>query len=272
MGPLKILVHFLRFALQSYIMRAFKLSAVLAFLVIFQSGCINIIEELFLSKDGTGQYMITMDASQIMEGGGLRSMIQMMGSEAENIPFDMDQKLEMDSTINMASLPESEKANFNFPELLNRVNIQTQISESKELMITKFILDFKETQEIDQFRSDLSNLSNQSGGGMPGLGLGGMFGETVNNLPLYITSKKTLSRSKTKEASSEPLDDQNLQMMEMMMNGANYTLKIHCPGDMKKSTFTNATHNGKDLILEGDLLEVIKGKSDFSGSLKFKKR
>ncbi len=253
-----------------------KYSFVAALLIALTfTGCINIVEEIFLNKDGSGQYTITMDASGLMEGGGLRSMMQMMGEEEGGNPLEgLDGPLEMDSVIYMKDAPADIRKQMIHPELLDRITMRQIVSEEKEIMKTVFILDFKEVKEIDYFLSDFGNLSGQ---GQEMAAIGGMMngmigGKTINGLPLYTRAKKMLTRSKTEKISAGEEEDQNMQMMKMMLADASYKLIYHLPGKVKSTNLQNARVEGKDIIQEVSLLDYMDGKKDLSGFIKHKSR
>ncbi|MEL6867274.1 MAG: hypothetical protein AAFP19_22805, partial [Bacteroidota bacterium] len=62
-------------------MKKYSLFLLLSCFLVF-TGCIDIIEEITMKKDGSGQYQLKIDMSGLMADGGMRSMIEeMMKSE-----------------------------------------------------------------------------------------------------------------------------------------------------------------------------------------------
>ena len=237
------------------------------------TGCINIIEEIFLNKDGSGQYNITMDASAIMEGGGLRGMMQSLGDQGDNAQMpDLEGPIEMDTTMYFKDAPADFVKDFNHPELLDKISIHQIISEEKEVMKTVFTLDFEKVNQIDQFLKDFSKLSmeNQEMAALSGMMDGIVGGKTLNNVPMYTHAKKMITRAKLATPEQQEANDETMQMMKMMLADASHKLIYHLPGKVKKSNIANARIEGKDLFVESSFLETMDGKTDLSGWIKFK--
>lgn len=235
------------------------------------TGCINIIEEIFLNKNGSGQYSITMDASAVMEGGGLRSMLQSMGDDAEALS-ELDGQMEVDTVIFFKNAPDSITQNLSHPELLDKISLRQIVSEEKEIMKTIFTFDFEQVGQIDLFRKDFAKLGGNSAdmGGMGGLMDGMLIGKTADNVPLFVKTKKMLTRNKTTMVGDLSGEDSNMEMMKMMLSGATYQLIYHLPGKVKKTNLQNSRVEGKDIFVEVDLLDSMEGKADLSGWIKYK--
>jgi len=255
-------------------MKKFSLCGIV-FLACTFTGCINIIEELFLNKDGSGIYSITMDASAIMEGGGLRGMMQGLGDQGgENPMADLEGPIEMDTTMYFKDAPADFASEMSHPELLDRISIHQIISEEKEVMKTVFTLDFEKVSQINYFLEDFSKFSmqNQEMAALGGMMEGVVGGKTLNDEPLYTHMKKMLSRAKLETKSKDSENDETFQMMKMMLADASHKLIYHLPGKIKKTNIKNARIEGKDLFIESSLLDAMDGKSDLSGWIKFKRK
>jgi len=247
----------------------------IVFLACTFTGCINIIEEIFLNKNGSGVYSITMDASGIMEGGGLRGMMQSLGEQGDNAQLpDLDGPIEMDTIMYFKDAPQEFVKEMSHPELLDKISIHQIISEEKEVMKTVFTLDFEKVSQIDHFLKDFSKLSlqNQEMAALGGMMEGVVGGKTLNNQPMYSQIKRMISRSKLAPKEQDDKNDETMQMMKMMLSGASHKLIYHLPGKVKKTNISNARIEGKDLFLETSLLDAIDGKSDLSGWIKFKRK
>ena len=57
-------------------MKRLTLLVMLSFGLLF-TGCIDIVEEVFINKDGSGKYLVTMDMSSLM-GPEMKGMMQEM--------------------------------------------------------------------------------------------------------------------------------------------------------------------------------------------------
>lgn len=235
------------------------------------SSCINIIEELFLEKDGTGVYTLTMDMSGIMENGGIRSLMQMGGEElqSEDNPFNGEEPVEVDTVMYMKDAPDSIRIAFGNDALLDKISIHQVVSESKELMTTKFTLNFDKIAEIAQFLNNLDKLQSSdnpmSGGG------GALFPSGNGKLKLFSLNKRTLTRFPS-PSSAEEMSEEEMGMMKMMLADATYTTIYHLPGKVQKTTMANAVVNEKTVTLEYPAMDAIEGKINLEGLIKFKKK
>jgi len=250
---------------------------IVVIMAILCTGCFDVVEELFIDKNGKGQYMITMDASGLMENGGLRSMMQSMGGEemGDDNPFASDEKIEVDTLMRMSNAPDSIKQKFKHPELLSKMSIRQEISETDEKMITSFVFDFDNVAQINQFVEDMGNLSGAGGdgGGLGALGMGpaGMISAPANGSPLFVYGKKMLTRAKVATSEDSAIPEEEMAMVKMMLADATYTTIYNLPGRVKKTTIPNAVIDGKRLKIEYPMLDVMEGKIDQAGIIKFKK-
>lgn len=235
------------------------------------TSCINIIEELLLKKDGTGVYTITMDMSSVMENGGIRSLMEMSGEDmsSPDNPFSSDEPVEMDTIMLMKDAPDSVRLAFNNDELLEKISIHQIISESQELMKTKFVINFDKISEIEEF---LNNMDKLQGSDNPLAGAGGAGGlfPGGGKTKLFNLSKKTLTRLPTPKENQ--LQDEELGMMKMMLADATYTTIYHLPGTVKKTTIQDAVLEGKKVTVEYSMMDVLENKAELQGMIKFKNR
>ncbi len=237
-------------------------------LLFFSTSCLDIVEEMHLNKDGSGRYELVFDMSSIMSGGMLEMLKGMAGdseSSGENI---LDGPLEMDTVIYMKDAPASVREKLDRPDFLNKVSMFIQMSEEKEVMITRMVLDFDSMDDIDYFYKNLDKLGEGNDQ------LGDVFGGN-SFLPisdkLFKLKGKLLERLPVKN-NGQTLNEEEMDMVKMMLASAKYTTKYHFPGKVKSSTIANAKIDGKTLIKEVDLLDVMEGKANMAGKIKFKKR
>ena len=236
------------------------------------TSCIDIVEELFLKKDGTGTYSITMDMSGIMADGGIRSLMQMAGEDAasEDNPFSGDDPVEMDTIMYMKDAPDSVRLAFGNDALLNKISIHQQISESKELMKTVFSIKFDKLSEVEEF---LNNMDKLQGADNPMAGAGGGLLPSGNGkLKLFSLAKRSLTRFPAVQSDQSALGEEEMGMMKMMMADASYKTIYHLPGKVKAATMKNAVVDGKTVTVEYSMTEAIENKAKMEGMIKFKKR
>ncbi len=239
------------------------------------TSCINIIEELFLNKDGSGQYQITIDMSDIMADGGIRSLMQQFGGDelqdSPDNPFSGDGPIEVDTVIYMKDAPDSLRMAFDNDDLLKRIKLHQIMSESKEVMKTNFVLDFKEIAEVDEFLQKLDKLQTQDN---PMAGGGGLLPTSGGGqMKLFNLVKRNLTRNNvSKEDASAAMGDEEMGMMRMMLADATYKVIYHLPGKVKKTTMEGALIDGKTVTVEFPAMEAIEGKAKLEGDIKFKRR
>lgn len=251
--------------------KLFYLTVTLCFFTF--TSCINIIEEMFLNLDGTGTYSISIDMSGIMENGGMRSMMKQFGGEeaqSEDNPFNSEEPVEVDSIMYMKDAPDSVRLAFGNDELLNKIHMHQQISESKEIMRTDFILKFDKISEISDFLNNIDKLQSSSDNPLGGGAGGGLLPTGGGAMKIFQMAGKTLTRLPAKQA--EKIDDEELGMMKMMLADATYKTIYHLPGKVKKTTMKNAVIDGKTITIEYPAIEAMEGKAELQGLIKFKKK
>ena len=235
------------------------------------TSCINIIEELFINKDGSGKYQITIDMSEVMAGGGLRDMMKQFGGEdAENPdnPFSGDGPVEVDTVMYMKDAPDSIRTAFGNDALLEKITIHQLISESKEQMKTEFLINFEQISEVQEF---LNKLETLQGNDSPMPGGGGLLPSGNGKLKLFDLAKKRLTRFPSPKPEQE-MGDEEMGMMKMMLADATYKTIYYLPGKVKSTTMENAVIEGNKVTLEVPAIQAIEGKAKLEGQIKFKKK
>ncbi len=257
------------------------------------TGCIDIVEEIFLKKDGSGKYTMRMDMS------GMLDMIAMMGAmeqgegeegEEENPMAAMGAMgEEMDTTVYLRdAAPEMKKQFADNPGFLDKVNIRTLMSKEDGKFYMDFNLGFKNMDDIEYFYNNFDKVMASMGddeegaGGMGGM-LGGMGGGSSDLLGSgtqrpydYNRKKCTLVRHNTQEEDAasmeEDMNEEDKQMMEMMFGNATYRTIYHLPGKVKNMSNSEATLSSdrKTVTIEGNFMDYIDGKLRLDNTIKFK--
>lgn len=242
---------------------------------IMATGCISIIEELTLNKDGSGVFSYTIDMGALMEMG---VMDQARAMSDEDLG---DEAMEIDTIIDAyAMLKETEQLEeMDQPKFWKKVKMVTKFSESEKVGKISFVLDFDEIDEVDYFMKNMSKLleSDETAGMLSSMGL---TGSTDAGSPFSLKKslcKRVLSRE-LQEANSTLTDameeEEGGEMMKMMLGGAEYITIYNLPGKVKKVSNDNATisDNGKTVTVKANLLEQMEGKADLSTTIEYKKR
>ncbi len=249
-----------------------------AFCFLTATSCIDIVEEMFLKKNGTGKYVVTMDMSALMEAGTKEMLEGMMDEAQEEGDVKVDMPAEMDTIIYFTDAPDSLKRKLSHPEILKKVYVRTIMSESKEKMIIKFAIDFDDMKEIDYFLEDLDKLQgdNAMTGGLAGAG-GASGGGGGGLLPggsakgMFKLAKRKFTRL-AGDQSNPMMSEEELQMAKMFFADASYKTIYHFPGKIKKTTMKNATVDGKTLTMITPLIDILEGKAAMEGDVCFKRR
>lgn len=243
------------------------------------TSCINILEEMFLNKDGSGKYAMTIDMSAIMDPTTREMLKGFAQEEGAELPEEEDAPpMEMDTLIMFKDMPAEMRGELSRPDFYDKVAMKMVASESKEIMKVTFQLDFDNADDIDYFLKNMDKLMASADeednplGAMGGGGMGGMIPSAGKDYRLFDISKKLLKRYKAPAPAEKAEEDENMAMMKMFMAGAEYTTIYHFPGNVKSATNPNAKIDGKTVTIKGDLLEMMDGTGDMSTEVKFKKK
>ncbi len=261
--------------------------------MLLQTGCINIIEEMFLNKDGSGKYHLTIDMSEMVKEDGMMKgfMEQMMqegleqdGSEEEaeydakseeKAPNDLDSAFEEKDTIMyMKDLPDSLKQRVDNPKFLEKVSVRQQVSKEKGIFKMIFMLDFDNMADIDYFYENFDKLQGDNQG-MAGLGAmggggGGFFGGNAGES--MFKNKKCVLERLPYDMGGDTFSEEDMQFAQMLFNNATYSTIYHFPGKVKSADIPNAVIDGKTVTVEADLLKILDGKEKLEGIIKYKKK
>jgi len=262
------------------------------------TGCIDIIEEVFFNKDGSGKYTMRMDMSGIM------SMVKMMSEMEEMAPEDeenteekeggmgamMEQGIDSIMYLKDASADVRQQFDDN-PGFVDKVNMRMNIDPDENIFQIDFNLDFANMDDIDYFFKNFDKIGAMMGDDeesseldMLGMGggmgadspLGGIMGGQFTRY--FDMTKRTLIRRDASQEETAGMDEEmgeeEMQMMEMMFGDAKYKMIYHMPGKVKKMTNSSATLSAdkKTVMLEGNLMDYMKGDFKAANIIKFGKK
>lgn len=231
-------------------------------------GCFNVIEEIRLNRNGSGTYQITYDMSELLANPMLKEMLKQSSEEEEGegandlSSFFSGDNMEKDTLIALKDSPMTQGKDI--PEVLNTATMALRISESKELFETVMKFEFKDVSDIDDFFKAMSELSEDDDGGM---GMGGM----MPTSGLYETQRRQIIR---KPMNVDAMVDgmggaEMMDMMKMMLAGATYKTVYYLPKRVKKTDIEGAKVVGKQVTVTRDYLDIIEGKSNLAGMIKY---
>lgn len=239
-----------------------KLTFLLLFAMsFFFTSCLDVVEEVYLNRDGSGKYSVTIDMSSLFADDFMKSMIQ--SSLEQDSTLNMSGGIpEMDTMIYFKDMPADQKGSN--PAFWNRVNSQIVMSEEKGKFLTTINLDFEKTSDIAYLYDNIGSM----GQGNPQLS--GMAGEggVLPSGVAYSLAKNVLTRKSTKPQAAE--ESEEMDMMKMFLGSATHRTIYHLPGNVKKVSMPGAIVNGKTVTMEASLVEVMEGKAQLDGTIKFK--
>lgn len=210
------------------------------FLSVF-TGCIEVIEELTVTKDGKGHYRKTMDMSQLL------SMKEMLGGAA---------KEGTDSTTNSGTENSDNPAESIAKEWYAIKNMEGLSNVTIDTAGYVFTLnyDFESETALNKAIAAESKDSPQAN--------------------VYNLSGKSVSRTglgSTGDLLGEGEDDENMEMMKTFFSDMKYKLVINLPGRVKSVSNKKATiENNKTVKLETNLKDLVEKTSSLEMKIDFK--
>jgi len=268
------------------------------------TGCIDIIEEVFLNKNGSGKYTMRMDMS------GMMSMIKMMSEMDGLMPGDEEDTEESEEDAGLSAMMEQGVDSIMYlkdasadvlkqfhdnPGFADKVNMRMNVNPDENIFQIDFNLDFENMDDIDYFFKNFDSIMAMMNDGegeegseldMLGMGGGGMGADSPlggimggDGLTRYfdMTKRTLIRRDASQQETSDMTEEmgaEEKQTMEMFFEDAKYKMIYHMPGKVKKMTNKEATlsANKKTVMLEGDLLDYMNGEFKVANIIKFGKR
>ena len=238
----------------------------LTFLLLFAmslalTSCLDVVEEIYLNRDGSGKYSVTIDMSALFADDFMKSMIQ--SSLEQDSTLNMSGGIpEMDTVIYFKDMPAEQKGDN--PDFWNRVNSQIAMSDENGKFMTTINLDFTKLSDITYLYDNIGSI----GEGNPQLS--GMAGEggVLPTGVAYSIAKNVLTRKSANQQAAE--ESEEAEMMKMFLGSATHRIIYHLPGNAKKVSTKGAIVNGKTVTIEASLVDVMDGKAQLDGTIQFK--
>lgn len=142
-------------------------------------------------------------------------------------------------------------------------------SESKGEMIIQLDFPFNSLEDFKKMNEVMAKIKSDDSPGAGGMMGNGMFGTQGAQFEL---NKRVLSRLPTTPVDELLGDDDQMAMAKMFLEGASYTTIYHLPGKVKKTDIPNAEVDGKTVRVENSFLDILEGKAELAGDIKFKKK
>lgn len=247
-------------------MRRFLLLLVTSSLF-FLTGCLEVLEEVYLNKDGSGKYLVTMDMSELFSDPMLKGIID-EAAKKETGKSD-DAPLEMDSVMYFRDDPQFAQLSQEDQQVIKDISVKMNASESKGEMVIQLDFPFASLEDFKQMNEVMAKLKTDDNSGAGGMMGNGMFSTQGAQFEL---NKKVLTRLPTSPMKDLFGDEDQMAMVKMFFEGATYTTLYHLPGKVKKTDIPNATIDGKTVRVENNFLDILEGKAKIAGDIKFKKK
>ncbi|MBR9919397.1 MAG: hypothetical protein GYB31_01065 [Bacteroidetes bacterium] len=226
------------------------------------TGCIEILEQIYLEKGGSGKYQITIDMSAMMD----ESVQDMLGQFGEEDAASQLKGIELDSLIMLEEVNKEAISNLDKPEVFKGSQLRMIMSDSRDEMIMKMSMNFTELDDISYFTQHLGEVMGE--GGMDGMSAG-LVPEGTNLLSL---KGRKLTRHPAPADVEQMFSEDEMAMARMMFDGATFTSIYHFPGKVRKTSIPGAEVDGNMVKVESDMLDIMSNEEDLSGVIKFKWR
>ncbi len=260
------------------------------------NACDNMTEEITLNEDGSGTYEVYTDmVAGLKSSSALMSMMGSAMQEADSTfagdeaAVDFKKELEdkfwkdfgdepVDSLMNFlqmmknennGTLPDSIKNDPAKLALFENMNIHVWGSRDKDILNTGMLFNFKNLNEIDDmFDAMEQNKSSQGAMGMNPMAMSGLDG--MNPETDYKFGKKVFSRKTTMNIAKE-MNEEDMAFMKMMFPNAKSRTIVHLPKKAKKIKGDHmVSKDGKTVIFEYDLMDMMTGKANTDFEIKMK--
>ncbi len=229
------------------------------------SSCINVLEEIFINKDGSGRYQVTYDMSGILQPETLQMIqgLQEMSGEEGNVDINLGDmaNIEMDSFFSfdneemLAGLNQEQQA------ILKKGSMQMNVSGSSGVMEMNITIDFDDVKEIGTFFELMAQVQEDDASALPL--------SELSSVPMLQITGKTLDRFDPQSTANSDIQS-SLGMMGMFFQDATYTTKYYFPKKIKSTTMEGAKVEGNMLTIENNLLDIMTQKASLEGEIKFK--
>ena len=116
------------------------------------TSCIDILEEFFINKDGSGKYLVTYDLSAVLEPefqNMLGGLSEMSGDEStSDINFNDLNSVELDSTSSMTEMGSTLNVSEQEADLLSRSFMHMEISGSSKVFKIAMEVNFNDASRL----------------------------------------------------------------------------------------------------------------------------
>jgi len=240
---------------------------------LFLTSCIDILEEIYLNRDGSGKYTITMDMSAMMSNPMMKGALQEAAEEAPE--GTMPDKMEKDTIMRFADMAQSGQLTAEEARLMKDVLMKMTMSESKGEMFITIEMPYKHIDDLAKIGETMQKIQPQGGEEAAGGPFGGMgaFGGMTSSEKQFEVKKKSLIRlpvTAQSQMMKEMFGEEQMEMAKMLFGSATYKTVYHLPGKVKKAKIAGAVVDGNTVTVSNGFIDILEGKAKFDGEIKFK--
>ena len=227
--------------------------------LMFLTSCVTIVEEIFLNRDGSGRFVLSLDLSSIIVMRDILISETKIG-KADSSKLSAEK---YDSIVYLNNIADSVKRMFKRPDLIQRAHVRVRLDEPKGIMYMTVEFPFKDIEEINEFRQDINRYTQRQ--------------RTVTQndnaallgyLPSLTGSKKSIERSTAFTTSDK--DDRYAILSKAMLATARVKTIYHLPRKVKSTTIPEAIISGRDCEIELTYRDFISGRKSLDGKIHFK--
>ncbi len=242
----------------------------LAFLILsfLCAGCFSIKEEIYLNRDGGGEYLVYTD----MIGGSRDMMMSMMTSLNPDADEDslfqvIEEQLwreypaEVDSVLDISDkVPDSIRNDPEKRKYLDRMEMFMKGSRKEGYLNSGLRFSFSGMEELESFMKILDEGSKSSSGDA--------------QLPTtqfdHEFSKNSFSRQAVWDPTDEALEDSTMMALDAMLKESSWQLIVHLPKKVKAASKEQlVSKDGKTVTYEYDFMKIISGEQSMAIKVEF---
>jgi hypothetical protein len=220
-----------------------KTTLLLVLVSLLATSCFNITEEIYLNEDGSGEYTVTVDMSDIYTLAGdefLKGFLAGLSDSGMEDEYQLalgdSSTGEIDTTLYYDAVDGSGEG-----------SIHLRFSKSEGIGIMAGTNRFDDIRQVENFMSD-------------------------ELLYLFEYDGKTLVRKPTKFSYELTEEERENPFLTSMLSNASYTVIYHFPRKVKKTSIPGAEIDGKRLIMETSMLDLVDEKSRLDGKIWLKRK
>lgn len=227
-------------------------------------GCFEVLEDISLNANGSGNYSLTFDMNDMFNDPFMKEMMMESLKNEGRLSSGDEGIMELDSTVYLKNDPQFAALKDN-RALWESAKIHTVISEEKGEMFFNFSFDFDKVEDIQAFFKAF-NEHKESQDMLSG------FDQIMGGSDLVFKKKSLIRQPAPKKdgAQSDDMSSDDLAMMKMFMTDATLTTTYMLPGSVKKSSIPNSVVDKNKVTVATPLFDVMEGKAQLDGEIKFK--